>query len=136
MHDEMAELGAKLMIEVLDDFENIKPTPQDEALVTYAHKIDKAEAKLDFNQPAEILERKIRAFNPYPATYFEYEGERFKILEATAEKEPCALGIGEIVYDDKTIKISCQDGSLNVIKIQREGKKATSAHELLRRYKF
>lgn len=136
LHDEMAELGAKLMTEVLEDLDNIKPEPQDESLVTYATKIDKCECLLDFSQPAEVLERKIRAFNPYPATYFEHCGERFKVLEADVlDKEP-GVCPGSIVCDGKHIHIACGKGMLDVKKIQRQGKKCMSACELLCGYKF
>lgn len=136
LHDEMSELGAKLMIEVLDDLDNIKPEPQDESLVTYAAKIDKSECLLDFAQPAKALERKIRAFNPYPATYFEHCGERFKILEADALDEKANACPGSIICDGKHIRIACGEGMLEVRKIQRQGKKCMSACELLCGYKF
>lgn len=136
LHDEMSELGAKLMIEVLDDLDNIKPEPQDESLVTYAAKIDKSECLLDFAQPAKVLERKIRAFNPYPATYFEHCGERFKILEADALDEKADACPGSIICDGKHIRIACGEGMLEVRKIQRQGKKCMSACELLCGYKF
>ena len=133
LHDAMAELGAKLIVEVLADLPNIKPEPQDESLVTYAAKIDKAEAKLDFGQSAEVLERKIRAFNPYPACYFEYEGERFKILRAkVTDERGCA---GEILAG-AGLKIACADKALAVTEIQRQGKKAMKIEELLRGFRF
>ena len=78
MHDDMADLGAKLIMAVLDDWPNLKSEPQDEALVTYAAKIDKAESRLDFSQPAEVLERKIRAFNPYPAVFLNMTAKDIK----------------------------------------------------------
>lgn len=134
LHDQMAELGAKLMIEVLDEFDSITPEPQDESLVTYAAKIDKAESLLDFAQSAEVLERKIRAFNPYPATYFEHNGERFKVLEAEVVE---GSGVaGTIMCDNKKIIIICGQGALSIGKIQREGKKCMSAVELLCGYKL
>ena len=133
LHDAMAELGAKLIVEVLADLPNIKPEPQDESLVTYAAKIDKAEAKLDFGQSAEVLERKIRAFNPYPACYFEYEGERFKMLRAkVTDERGCA---GEILTG-AGLKIACADKALAVTEIQRQGKKAMKIEELLRGFRF
>ncbi len=136
LHDQMAELGAKLIIEVLDDLDNINPEPQNENLVTYAAKIDKSECKLDFSMPADVLERKIRAFNPYPAAYFEHRGERFKVLEAEVINETDNSDAGMIICDDKTIRITCGNGTLNIKRIQRQGKKSMSADELLRGYKF
>ena len=129
----MAKLGAKLVIEVLDDMDNIKPEVQDEGLVTYASKIDKSEAKLDFSLSADVLERKIRAFNPYPGCYFEYEGERFKILRAKAVNENGRAGQ---ILEGKGLKIACGVGALDVIEIQRQGKKAMPISDLLRGFEF
>ncbi len=133
LHDEMAELGARLIVEVLADLERIKPLPQDESLVTYAAKIDKAEAKLDFCQPAETLERRIRAFNPYPGCWFEYEGERFKVLRAKvfdASGQP-----GEILPGEGLV-IACGHGALEIQEIQRQGKKNMPIADLLRGFSF
>ena len=136
LHDKMAKLGAELMVEVLDNLDNIIPQPQDESLVTYAAKIDKVESLLDFNQSAVVLERKIRAFNPYPATYFEHNGERFKLLKTQAITNDKNLKSGEIRQDKENLLIGCKDGALLVEQIQRQGKKAMSAAELLRGYSF
>ena len=133
LHDEMAKLGAKLISEVLDELDNIVPQSQSEELVTYASKIDKAEAKLDFSLSANVLERKIRAFNPYPGCFFEYEGERFKILKA---KVVDAKGdIGEILLGNG-LQIVCGNGALDVQEIQRQGKKAMPITDLLRGFEF
>ena len=133
LHDDMAALGAKLITEVLADLPNITPQTQDESLVTYAAKIDKSEAKIDFSQPAEVLERKIRAFNPYPGCYFEYEGERFKILLAqVSDKQGQA---GEIIASNG-LCIACGTQSLTILQIQRQGKKAMHTQELLRGFEF
>jgi len=136
LHDKMAKLGAQLMVEVLDNLDNIVPQPQDESLVTYAAKIDKAESLLDFRQSAVVLERKIRAFNPYPATYFEHNGERFKLLKTTVVANDKNLKPGEIWQDKTNLIIGCGEGALQVEQIQRQGKKAMSAEELLRGYSF
>lgn len=130
LHDDMADLGAKLIMAALDDWPNLKAEPQDEALVTYAAKIDKAESRLDFSQSAEVLERKIRAFNPYPAVFFEYGGERYKILRAIVVE---AVGKpGQILVGDERLVIACGDKALEVMEIQRQGKKKMPTAELLR----
>ena len=134
LHDDMADLGAKLIVEALDNWQTLQAEVQDEALVTYATKIDKAESKLDFSQSAEILERKIRAFNPYPAVFFEYGGERYKILRAVvveANGNP-----GQILTGDEKLVIACGDKALEVTEIQRQGKKKMPIAELLRGMKF
>ena len=136
LHDKMAELGADLMVDVLDNLDNIKPVAQDESLVTYAAKIEKEESKLDFGSNAEILERKIRAFNPYPATYFEYNGERFKLLKCKVVENDKGLKAGELWQDNKRLIIGCSDKALEVLQIQRQGKKAMPTEELLRGFRF
>lgn len=136
LHDKMAELGADLMLEVLADLDNINPEPQNETLVTYAAKIEKEESKLDFNNEAEVLERKIRAFNPYPATYFEYNGERFKLLKCQVVSNDKNLAAGQLWSDDKRLIIGCAKEALEVLQIQRQGKKAMPTEELLRGFRF
>ena len=136
VHDKMANMGADLMSEVLSDLDNIKPEVQNEALVTYAAKIEKEESKLDFNNDAVVLERKIRAFNPYPATYFEHNGERFKLLKCRVIDNDKGLTIGELWQDDKHLIIGCAKQALEVLQIQRQGKKAMMTEELLRGYRF
>ena len=134
LHDKLALLGADLISEVLADIKSFKPTPQPQDLACYAAKIDKAECKLDFNQKAETLCRKIRAFNPYPAMFFEYEGERFKVFEAhKIEKYAPA---GTIMKNNGGLQIACADGALDITQIQRQGKKLMSIGELLRGFHF
>lgn len=79
---ELAELGAELMVRVLGNIEAYPAVPQSEDDVTYATKIDKAETRLDFSASAEEVGRQVRAFNPIPGAWFEFEGERYKVLEA------------------------------------------------------
>ena len=135
LHDQMAALGAKLIVEVLDNLDNIVPEPQDESLVTYAAKIDKEECRLDFKAPAAELERKIRAFNPYPATYFEYGGERFKLLRCRVVPNQWALAPGALHQEGERLFVGCTADALEVLEIQRQGKKVMGAAELLRGFK-
>ena len=134
LHDALSVLGADLMLDVLNRLDEITPAAQDETLVTYAQKLEKTEEKLDFSQPADVLERKIRAFNPYPATYFEYHGERFKVLEAKifdAHGSP-----GEILEGEKALVIATGDKALEVLQIQRQNKRLMPIRELLRGMNF
>lgn len=134
LHDKLALQGADLISRVLADIKSFVPQPQPQDGACYAAKIDKAECKLDFNQKAEVLCRKIRAFNPYPAMFFEYAGERFKVLEAhKVEKYASA---GTIIQDNNSLLIACADGALNITQIQRQGKKSMSISELLRGFHF
>lgn len=134
LHDAMAGLGAELIVKALDNWQNLHAEPQDERLVTYAAKIDKAESRLDFSMPAEVLERKIRAFNPYPAVYFEYGGERYKILRAKVVDE--TGDAGAILAGAGRLVIACGDKALEVTEIQRQGKKKMPTEELLRGMNF
>lgn len=134
LHDKLALVGADLISAVLSDIKSFTPQPQPQDGACYAAKIDKSECKLDFNQKADVLCRKIRAFNPYPAMFFEYGGERFKVLEAhKAEKYAPA---GTIIEDNNSLLIACADGALNITQIQRQGKKLMSIGELLRGFHF
>lgn len=134
LHDKLAFVGADLISAVLSDIKSFTPQPQPQDGACYAAKIDKSECKLDFNQKADVLCRKIRAFNPYPAMFFEYGGERFKVLEAhKAEKY---APVGTIIEENNSLLIACADGALNITQIQRQGKKLMSIGELLRGFHF
>ncbi len=134
LHDALSALGAKLMCAVLRNITTITPLPQDERLVTYAAKLQKEEEKLDFKQNADVLERKIRAFNPYPATYFEYKGQRFKVLKAHVVQDSGT--VGEIREGTKALTIACADYALGIDTIQRQGKREMDISELLRGFSF
>ncbi|RVT39788.1 methionyl-tRNA formyltransferase [Sphingobium algorifonticola] len=125
---ELAEAGARLMAEVLEDIEAFPTVPQPSEGVTYAAKIDKAEAKLDFTADAHAVERQIRAFNPAPGAYFSYRGERMRVHAANVETRNGTPGM---MLDDSLL-IGCGSGSIRPTLIQRAGKAAMSAGELLR----
>ncbi|OHC93561.1 MAG: methionyl-tRNA formyltransferase [Sphingomonadales bacterium RIFCSPLOWO2_12_FULL_63_15] len=126
--EELAQAGAALMVEVLDDISLHPAMPQPEEGVTYAAKIDKAEARIDFARPAIQVERQIRAFNPVPGAFFEYGGERFRILAAHVEHEDGAAGA---MLDDALL-IGCGHGAIRPTLIQRAGKAAMTPDDLLR----
>lgn len=134
LHDKLSAVGADLMSEVLQHLDEIKPLAQDESLVTYAAKLDKAESLLDFTKPAEMLERKIRAFNPFPAMFFEYNGERFKVL--TAEVVDMNGNAGQILDGEHNLIVACGAKALKITEIQRQGKKAMPIADLLRGFSF
>ncbi|MBR1604720.1 MAG: methionyl-tRNA formyltransferase [Alphaproteobacteria bacterium] len=136
LHDGLAELGADLITQALDNIDDLQKNAvkQDEKLVTYAAKLDKRESKIDFSQSAEILERKIRAFNPYPAMYFEYQGERIKVLRAKVVDQHGE--IGEILEGEKALIIACKNKALSITELQRSGKKKMTIKEVLNGAKF
>ncbi len=126
---ELAELGAGLMVQVLDLLPGqVGRIPQDEARATYAPKIEKNEAKLDFAKRAVEVERQVRAFNPAPGAYFEYGGERIKVLATEIEEPGGAPGT---VLDDR-LAIACAEGSILPVLVQRAGRGAMATAELLR----
>ncbi|TXI10728.1 MAG: methionyl-tRNA formyltransferase [Novosphingobium sp.] len=125
---ELAEKGAALMVEVLADLAAYTPVVQPEAGVTYAHKIDKAESRLDFARDAVDVERQVRAFAPAPGAFFELEGERYRILAAEVVD-----GTGEEgVTLDEALTIACGAGAIRPTLIQRAGRPAMDAASLLR----
>jgi len=125
---ELAEMGARLICQVLADLSSYPPVPQPADGITYAHKIDKAEALLDFSASAAQVERQIRAFMPAPGAYFTADGERYKVLAAEV-----VAGDGKpgVTLDD-ALTIGCGAGAIRVVTIQRAGKPAMPAAELLR----
>jgi methionyl-tRNA formyltransferase len=89
---ELAELGAELMVVVLNDISAHPAVPQADEGITYAAKIDKSETRIDFSAPAEQVERQVRAFNPAPGAWFEFEGERYRVLAAELSAKNDAAG--------------------------------------------
>jgi methionyl-tRNA formyltransferase len=152
---ELAAIGARLIAEVLGDLAGFPEVVQPEEGVTYASKIDKAEARLDFTSSAEAAERQVRAFAPAPGAFFEFAGERFKVLAAeaigrpgldpgpletcreAASMTPALSGrpgddVG-IVVDDQ-LAIACGEGALRPTLIQRAGRPVMDAGSFLRGY--
>lgn len=127
--DELAGIGAALMVDVLNRLNEIAPVPQPEEGVTYAAKIEKQEARLDFAQDANAVERQIRAFNPFHGAFFEHEGERIKILAATVE--PSRGGEPGMVLDHG-LAIACGKGAIVPSLVQRAGRGVMTPSELLR----
>ena len=136
LHDKLAEIGKALILQALRNIDVLKPEKQDDSLACYAKKLEKSEAKLDFNRPADELERKIRAFNPYPGAYFEYNGERFKVFAAEVLNDNAGMEPGSLVPNDSGLLIECNPGMLFVTEIQRQGKRAMPTEELLRGFEF
>ena len=131
--EELAEMGALMMVKVLSDLHAFPPVPQPDEGVTYAAKIDKSEARLDFLTSAVQVERQIRAFNPMPGAFFELDGERYKILAAeVVHPGETVAGAAPGVTLDDALTIACNPGAIRAMRIQRAGKPAMDAAELLR----
>jgi methionyl-tRNA formyltransferase len=125
---ELAEAGAALMVRVLGDMAAFAPVVQPEAGVTYAHKIDKAESRLDFAASAVAVERQVRAFAPVPGAFFELAGERYRVLAAAVV---AGSGVPGAVLDD-VLTIACADGAVRPLVVQRAGRPAMDVAALLR----
>ncbi len=123
---ELAEIGGRLMVEVLADLPGHAEVSQPEGGVTYAAKLEKTETRLDFTQSAAQVERQVRAFAP--AAWFELEGERYRVLAAEVIDQD-----GEPVTTlDERLTIACGSGAVRPTVIQRAGRPAMSVDELLR----
>jgi methionyl-tRNA formyltransferase len=123
LQDMLAALGGRLIVEVLEAAAcgSLVPRIQPEAGVNYAHKIDKAEARIDWGQPAALIERRIRAFDPQPGCHFEHEGEQLKVWRAQVVSgltgEPGATRL-----EPHCFAVACGDGAaLDLLEVQRPG---------------
>jgi len=134
LYDKLAELGPKGLIDTLRQLEenSINPQVQDEALVTYAEKLSKEEARIDWSLSAAQLERCIRAFNPWPMSWLEIDGQPVKIWQASVIAENAAAEPGTIITASKHgIQVATVEGILNLELLQPAGKKPMSAQDLL-----
>ncbi|SMF14965.1 methionyl-tRNA formyltransferase [Alteromonadaceae bacterium Bs31] len=132
LHDKLAAIGPPAMLETLDllSSASAKPQKQDDALANYARKIDKAEAEINWQQPAEVLQRKVNAFNPFPVSYTLLKGERLKIHEAALSANSSGAEPGTVlVADRKQFHVACGEGVLEVSRLQLPGKKAMSLEQ-------
>lgn len=125
---ELSALGARLMVEVLGDIEACPAVPQLEYGVTYAAKIDKAEARLDFSRSAVEVERQVRAFNPAPGAFFVVQDERVRVHAAEVLADAGATGN---TLDDR-MTIACGTGAIRPTLVQRAGRGVMTSDELLR----
>ena len=135
LHDRLAQMGAQVLSDGLGLLRaGLKPVPQrqPEAGVTYAHKLDKAEAKLDWAEPAAALARRVRAFNPWPVAEATLVGERVRIHGAVALDDNAGQAPGTVIGATREgIDIACGQGALRLRVVQREGGKAITAADYL-----
>jgi methionyl-tRNA formyltransferase len=136
LHDKLAALGGRLVVEALElaACGGLKPVPQPAEGVTYAHKIEKAEAAIDWQQPAEVIARRIRAFDPFPGASAQLAGETVKFWKARALAGRGNVAPGTIVSVDAAgIGVACGDqGRLEITELQRAGGKRLAAADFLR----
>ncbi len=127
LHDRLSGLGARLVVEALERLDVLRPEPQPEVGVTYAQKIDKAEARIDWSQPAAEVDRLIRGLSPFPGAWCEAGTERLKLLRSRVA--PGAGAPGEVLGG---LTVACGEAAVEVLEVQRAGAKALPAVEALR----
>ena len=127
LHDRLSDMGARLIVEALARFDDLVPVAQPETGVTYAAKIDKAEARVDWAKPAEEVDRLIRGLSPFPGAWVEIGGERVKLLRSRVVEGAGAPG--EVLSG---LTIACGTGAVEVTEAQREGRRPMPAAEVLR----
>lgn len=128
LHDRLSDMGAGLIVQALEQLDDLHPNPQPDTSVTYATKIDKAEARIDWARPAVEIDRQIRGLSTFPGAWTEIAGQRVKLLAsrlASGAGKP-----GEVLTESLTI--ACGDGAISLLRLQRAGKGAQDAATFLR----
>jgi methionyl-tRNA formyltransferase len=128
LHDRLAPLGARLIVEALERLGDLVPEPQPQDGVTYAAKIDKGEARIDWRLPAEEVDRQIRGLAPHPGAWAEFGAERVRVL--LSAPAPGAGRPGEVL--DAAPTVACGSGAVRLLRLQRAGRAAMDAGEFLR----
>lgn len=121
LHDRLSEMGASLIVTALRHLDGLTPEVQPAEGVTYAAKIDKAEAQIDWNQPAAEVDRKIRGLSPFPGAWVDIDGQRVKLLASRLSAKDGAPGQ---VLDGDSLTIACGSGAVELLRLQRAGKAA------------
>ncbi len=129
----LTELGASTIVEALETLPALKANPQPPDGATYARKIDKSEARIDWRQPAAVIERRIRAFDPFPGCETKISDAHIKIWRAKVVDGSAAGALpGTVTSDDRqTVTVQCGDQQLQWITVQKPGGKRVSASEFL-----
>jgi methionyl-tRNA formyltransferase len=133
LHDYTAAKGAEMISFALDNLAKLQPVKQSEKGLTYALKLTKGEAKINWNKPSIEIDRIIRGFNPWPIAFCDYGGENIKIYSATFDDKPNSLQPGTIIDDQ--FNIACNGGSLRPTLIQKPGKIIMKIEDFLRGHK-
>ena len=127
LHDRLAAIGARLIVEALDRLDSLVPEPQPAEGVTYAAKIDKAEAAVDWTKPAGEIDRQIRGLSPFPGAWTIHEGRRLKLLRSRLAEGQGAPG--EVL---RGLTIACGAGAVDILEVQAEGRARQDAASFLR----
>lgn len=127
LHDRLAAIGARLIVQALDQTDILIPQPQPSVGVTYAAKIDKAEAGVDWTRPADVIDRQIRGLSPFPGAWCEIGGERVKLLRSRLAWGDAAPGTHLGGF-----RVACGIGAVQVLEAQRPGRRPMTAEDFLR----
>jgi len=134
LHDRLADMGARALMYCINRVEKgqlPQPVPQNDAEAIYAHKLSKAEAELDWDQTAEVLVRKVRAFNPWPVAWCELGGQRLRIWQAEIVDNVAACNPGQVVVDGQSFIIGTAENALKILEVQRAGGHRMMAEQFL-----
>ena len=126
LHDRLAAMGGELIVETLQMLDRLAPDPQPETGVTYAEKIDKAEARIDWTEQAENVARHINGLSPFPGAWTDIDGERLKLLRAQPTDGNAAPGTHLGGF-----RVACGTGAVQILEAQRQGKRPMTASDLL-----
>ena len=126
LHDRLSQIGAGLIVQALDGLASLIPDPQPTEGVTYAQKIDKAEARIDWTRPATEIDRQIRALSPFPGAWCDIAGERVKLLRCRMADGAGAPG--QVLHG---FTVACGTGAIQITEAQREGKRPTATVDLI-----
>jgi methionyl-tRNA formyltransferase len=129
LHDRLSGIGAELIVSALSQLDDLTPQPQPEEGVTYAYKHDKGEARVDWTQPADQVDRLIRGLSPFPGAWTEWQGQRLKLL-ASALIADGSGAPGTVL--DTDLRVACGKGAVQLLRLQRAGKGAQDAETFLR----
>lgn len=135
LSERLSELGGRLLVYALDNFNSLTPTPQNDSEATHCRVISKAETVLDFSCDAQIVVNKIRSLSPSPCAKTFIDGEQYKIYSAVVTQEECG-SVGEVFCTKDEMKIVCGSGAIAIKTIQAPGKRALGVAEFLRGKKF
>ncbi len=128
LHDRLSVIGAQAVVDALSQIDSLTPEDQTDTGVTYAAKIDKTEAQIDWSRPAIEIDRQIRGLSPFPGAWVDWNGARLKLLGSRVEDGAGAPGV---VLDDQ-LRVACGDGAIRLTRVQKAGKAAQDAAEFLR----
>jgi methionyl-tRNA formyltransferase len=134
LHDALSQIGADLMVQAMNDLATngvLASVQQDESLVTYAHKLEKSESKIDWQKSAVEISRQVRGFNPFPVATAQFRNETCRIWFANALCEKSHSKTGEITALGTSIHAACSDGIVEILELQMPGAKRQTAQQFI-----